>query len=62
MIHRLDQNLAEDLCAQQVITNITDCIKELVDNSIDAKSTKIEIILEDYGKKSIEVHDNGCGI
>lgn len=41
MIHKLDQNLAEDLCAQQVITNLTDCIKELVDNSIDAHAHKI---------------------
>lgn len=41
MIQKLGQKLAEDLCAQQVITNIVDCIKELVDNSIDAHSHKI---------------------
>lgn len=62
MIKKLNQNTAEDLCAQQVITSLPDCIKELVDNSIDAQSTRIKIYLNDYGKKSIEVSDNGTGI
>lgn len=50
MIKPLSNQVAEDLCAQQVITNICDCIKELIDNSIDAKSNKIFISLKDYGK------------
>lgn len=62
MIKKLNQNTAEDLCAQQVITSLPDCIKQLVDNSIDARSTRIKIYLNDYGKKSIEVSDNGVGI
>lgn len=41
MIKPLSNSLAEDLCAQQVITNIVDCVKELVDNSIDAQSKRI---------------------
>ena len=46
MIKELSQEVAEDLCAQQVITSICDCIKELVDNSIDAHSTKITVLLD----------------
>jgi len=37
-------------------------VKELVENSLDAGSTKIEIILREYGKEGIEVIDNGSGI
>ena len=62
MIKRLTENLTEDLCAQQVITSLPDCIKELIDNAIDAKSTKIRVHLDDYGKRSIVVSDNGTGI
>lgn len=62
MIKQLSEQTAEDLCAQQVITSLPDCIKELVDNSIDAKATFIKIILHEYGKSKIEVIDNGMGI
>jgi len=53
MIKQLSTETAEELCAQQVITTLPDCIKELVDNSIDAKSTFIKIILFEYGKQKI---------
>jgi DNA mismatch repair ATPase MutL len=62
MIKQLSQQTSEDLCAQQVITSLPDSIKELVDNSIDAKATYIKIILHDYGKNKVEVIDNGMGI
>jgi len=37
-------------------------VKELVENSLDAKSTKIEVHLKEYGKEGVEVIDNGVGI
>jgi len=35
------------------------CIKEIIENSLDAKSTKIEINLIEFGKEKIEICDNG---
>jgi DNA mismatch repair ATPase MutL len=62
MIKALSQQTSEDLCAQQVITSLPDSIKELIDNSIDAKATYIKIVLTEYGKQRVEVIDNGIGI
>lgn len=38
----------------QVITDLTTAVKELVDNSIDANASQIEITFKDYGLESIE--------
>ncbi|KAG7194384.1 uncharacterized protein KQ657_004596 [Scheffersomyces spartinae] len=46
----------------QVITDLVSILKELVENSIDAESTKLEIIFKNNGLESIEVIDNGVGI
>ncbi|CAI1684498.1 hypothetical protein SEUBUCD646_0N02360 [Saccharomyces eubayanus] len=46
----------------QVITDLTTAVKELVDNSIDANASQIEITFKDYGLESIECSDNGDGI
>lgn len=46
----------------QVIVDLTSVVKELVDNSIDAESDKIEITFHNHGANSVEVSDNGQGI
>ncbi|EMR10835.1 hypothetical protein PNEG_00981 [Pneumocystis murina B123] len=46
----------------QVITDLSMAVKELLENSLDARSTRIEIRLKNYGLNSIEVVDNGNGI
>ena len=46
----------------QVITDLSTSVKEIVENSLDAKSTNIEITLKDMGMTSIQVSDNGLGI
>lgn len=35
------------------------CIKEIIENSLDAKSSKIDICVIEFGKEKIEVRDNG---
>lgn len=46
----------------QVIVDLRSAIKELLENSLDAKADKIEIIFKNYGIESIECADNGVGI
>ncbi|BFZ54056.1 ATP-binding mismatch repair protein [Savitreella phatthalungensis] len=50
------------LQAAQVITCIADVVKELLDNAIDARASKVSIRLCNYGLDSIEITDNGFGI
>ncbi|MCK4551759.1 MAG: DNA mismatch repair endonuclease MutL [Tenericutes bacterium] len=61
-IKRLDTVIANKIAAGEVIEKIGNVVKELVENSIDALATKIDIELIESGLKSIIVLDNGNGM
>ena len=61
-IHVMDENLANKIAAGEVIEKTMNVVKELVENSIDAKASEIKIILQDSGVKEITVIDNGVGM
>lgn len=61
-IHQINDIDVHRITSGQVITDLTTAVKELVDNSIDANASQIEIIFKDYGLESIECSDNGDGI
>ncbi|XP_028992841.1 PMS1 protein homolog 1 isoform X2 [Betta splendens] len=50
------------LTSSQVITSVVNVVKELMENSLDAGASSIDIKLENYGLDRIEVRDNGHGI
>ncbi|NXJ79457.1 PMS1 protein, partial [Trogon melanurus] len=50
------------LSSSQVITSVVSVVKELLENSLDAGATNVDIKLENYGFNKIEVRDNGNGI
>ena len=61
-IHVMDEVLANKIAAGEVVEKTMNVVKELVENSIDAKATEISIKLIDSGVKEIEVSDNGIGM
>ncbi|KAK6588528.1 DNA mismatch repair [Cryptosporidium xiaoi] len=62
MLRKIGKEDQDRICSQQVITELKDSVKELVDNSIDARCTEIFLSLTDNGASTIELIDNGTGI
>lgn len=58
----MDEVLANKIAAGEVVEKTMNVVKELVENSIDAKSSEITIKLIDSGVKEIEVADDGFGM
>lgn len=58
----MNEILANQIAAGEVVEKCMNVVKELVENSIDAKSDEIRIDLEDSGVKMIRVQDNGVGM
>lgn len=62
IIYKLDDHLTNMIAAGEVVERPMGVIKELVENAIDAKATRIEISVTDGGLGSIVVSDNGVGM
>ncbi len=61
-IEKLSSYVADQISAGEVVERPVSIVKELIENSIDAGSTQIDIFIEEGGTSLIKVRDNGTGI
>lgn len=62
IIHQLPDSVANQIAAGEVIQRPASCLKELVENAIDADATRIQVLLRDAGRTLVQVIDNGKGM
>lgn len=62
IIRALDKDTINKIAAGEIIISPINCIKELIENSIDAGATKIDLLIQNNGFKMIKIQDNGDGI
>ena len=62
IVHLLPDSVANQIAAGEVIQRPASCLKELVENSLDAGATRIQVIARDAGKTMLQVIDNGTGM
>jgi DNA mismatch repair protein MutL len=62
IIHVLDEHIANQIAAGEVVERPSSVVKELVENAVDAKSTRIDVVVEEGGLQLIRVTDNGAGM
>ena len=62
VIKLLPDHIANQIAAGEVIQRPASVVKEMVENAIDARATKIDVLIKDAGKTLIQIVDNGKGM
>ncbi|CAK1556127.1 unnamed protein product [Leptosia nina] len=61
-IKPINKDTVHKICSGQVVLSLAVAVKELLENSLDASATNVDIRLKNYGIDLIEVSDNGSGV